>query len=248
MNDRDERRLWERIGVEYNPPLETPRDEMWSVIEHRIGSVDHPSSSEPAATGASGVSEDESAVIELEAARAQRIAGRTAEQAHRLRPALGWAVAAAALLVLGVGIGRMSVSPATMAGGGTDGGPGFASAPALAGNGLAARAHLGRTEALLTMVRADARDGRVDPAVGVWAEDLLAQTRLLLDRPQGVEPGLQDLLLDLELVLVQVVGLAETDSDDAQARTEVELTLKSLDEGEVLPRIQAQIPLSMAGV
>ena len=172
MNDRDERELWERIGVEYNAPLETPRDEIWSAIEDRIGSVDDPSS---------------------------------LEQTQRLRPALGWAVAAAALLVLGVGIGRMSVSPGTNAGGGGDGGPGFAGAPALAtGNGLAARAHLGRTEALLTMVRADARDGRVDPAVGVWAEDLLAQTRLLLDRPQGVEPGLQNLLLDLELVLVQV--------------------------------------------
>ncbi len=248
MNDRDERKLWERIGVEYNPPPETPRDEMWGAIERRIGSVDDSSSVGPVETGAAGASVGESTVIDLEAARAQRIAAGTPEPAHRLRPALGWAVAAAALLVLGVGIGRMSVSPATMAGGGADGGSGLASAPARAGNGLAARAHLGRTEALLTMVRADARDGRVDPAVGIWAEDLLAQTRLLLDRPQGVEPGLQDLLLDLELVLVQVVGLAETDSDDAQARTEVELTLKSLDEGEVLPRIQAQIPLSMAGV
>lgn len=225
MNDRDERKLWERIGVEYNPPVETPREEMWRAIEGRIESSDD----------AGPVGGDGQAVVDLETARQRRRSS--------VRPLFGWAVAAAALLVMGVGIGRMSVAPATLTGGLET-----AAAPATAGgNGLAARAHLGRTEALLTMVRADARDGRVDPAVAVWAEDLLAQTRLLMDRPQGVEPGLQDLLLDLELVLVQVVGLAESESDDAQARTEVELTLRTLDEGEVLPRIQAQIPLSIAG-
>ncbi|NNF13643.1 MAG: hypothetical protein HKN72_10480 [Gemmatimonadetes bacterium] len=228
MNDRDERKLWERVGVEYNPPLETPRDEMWKAIEGRIGSA-----------------EDDRGVVALDSVRGPSI-GAASPRMRVLRPVLGWAAAAAALLVLGVGIGRMSVSPTTVADNDVTAG-GSEAAPAASGNGLAARAHLGRTEALLTMVRADARDGRVDPAVAVWAEDLLAQTRLLIDRPQGVEPGLQDLLLDLELVLVQVVGLAQTDSDDAQARTEVELTLRTLDEGEVLPRIQAQIPLSMAG-
>mgnify|MGYP006969360302 CR=1 FL=1 len=236
MTERDERKLWERIGVEYNPPVETPREEMWQAIEARLQSPDAAATDGTVGPVAGGAP----AVLGLEAARERR--GSHA-RTRGIRTMMGWSVAAAALLVLGVGIGRMSVSPTTSAGG-VD----IASTPTAAeGNGLAARTHLGRTEALLTMVRADARDGRVDPAVAVWAEDLLAQTRLLLDRPQGVEPGLQDLLLDLELVLVQVVGLAETDSDDPQARTEVELTLKTLDEGEVLPRIQAQIPLSMAG-
>ncbi len=80
-----------------------------------------------------------------------------------------------------------------------------------------------------------------------WAEDLLAQTRLLLDRPDGVDPEVRDLLLDLELVLVQVVGVAGAEEDDTRTRTEVELTLRSLDEGEVLPRIQAVLPQTMAG-
>lgn len=227
MTDRDDRGLWGRIGVDYNPPSETPREEMWATIESRIEGDETPR------------------VIDLDAARyARSSAGtqREVSEARSTRPAFGWAVAAAAVLVLGVGIGRMSVSTIPAASG-----PDVTASPSAGGNGLAARTHLGRTEALLTMVRADARDGRVDPAVAVWAEDLLAQTRLLLDRPTGVEPGLQDLLLDLELVLVQVVGLAEADDDDPQSRTEVELTLKTLDEGEVLPRIQAQIPLSMAG-
>ena len=57
-----------------------------------------------------------------------------------------------------------------------------------------------------------------------------------------------DLLLDLEFVLIQIVSVARTGSmDEARTRTELELALRSLEEGEVLPRIQAALPSVKAG-
>ncbi|MDX1494658.1 MAG: hypothetical protein R3253_11390 [Longimicrobiales bacterium] len=228
-NHDEDQDMWTRIGEGYNPPVETPRDEIWARVAQRIDFDEASSAGSPA-----------NPAIDLEAARRRRSAWGVGGRLHR---AAGFAVAAAALVVMGVGIGRMTAPPNPVA-----------EAPAVtpatggtAGNGLAARATLGRTEALLTMVRADARDGRVDPAVTEWADDLLTETRLLLDRPQGVDPELRSLLLDLELVLVQVAGMTAMDGDDERARTEVELTLKSLDQGEVLPRIQAQLPPVLSG-
>ena len=106
------------------------------------------------------------------------------------------------------------------------------------------REHFDRTESLLTMVRTDARAGRIDPATADWASGLLTQTRLLLDASDGRQQEMGDLLLDLELVLIQIVGVAETGAmDEARARTELELALRSLEEGEVLSRIQAALPM-----
>lgn len=217
MSHDDDRVAWRRMGEAYNAPPETPREEMWAEIEARIG--------------------DESVqVVDLAEARLRR----EQTKAPQFRRVAGWAVAAAALVVMGVGIGRMTAPVETAS---TD-----AVAPGEAGTALAlaAREHLGRTESLLTMVRADARDGRVDPAVAMWAEELLGQTRLLLDRPGGVEPSVREILLDLELVLAQVAALATDGQDAAQSQTEIELTLKSLD-GEVMPRLQAVLPYGMAG-
>jgi hypothetical protein len=176
-------------------------------------------------------------VHSLEDARARR---RTASW----RP-LGWAAAAAAVLVLGIGIGRMSAPlPKATA----------PVASAVAPNAGVQRAatvnHLGRTEALLTLVRADARDGRVDPAMGGWARGLLSQTRLLLDSPNTTDPAMRDLLGDLELVLVQIVRVTEVEGvDQGRARTEMNLALQGLEDRDVLPRIQAVVPAGpgMAG-
>jgi hypothetical protein len=56
------------------------------------------------------------------------------------------------------------------------------------------------------------------------------------------------LLEDLELVLIQIVGVAEAGSgDDARRRTELDLAISSLEAGEVLPRIRAALPPGLAG-
>lgn len=224
-HDDEGRAPWERIADGYNRPPPTPRKEMWDAIEARLGTGETASASE---------------VHDL--AERRRREGGPGRAPRTFNRGTGWAVAAAVVLVMGIGIGRITAPDA--------GAPRVASAPAARDNGVdvAAREHLGNTESLLTMVRADARDGRVDPAVAAWADDLLSQTRLLLDTREGLDPAVRDLLLDLELVLVQVAGAAETESmDNARARTEMELTLRSMEQGEVLPRIQAALPAGMAG-
>lgn len=249
MNMKDDARgAWDRVREAYNAPAgDIPREAMWTEIARRIDASEGDRSADSADLAGHGVERrsqerDRTAhVVDLAAERAARTGSSSNLAVRRIA---GWSVAAAALLVLGMGIGRMTAPASPVA----ESAPATTATNGSSGIGLAAREHLGRTESLLTMVRADARDGQVDPAVAGWAEDLLAQTRLLLDRREGVDPELRDLLMDLELVLVQVVGVAGTGSlDDARARTEVELTLRSLDEGEVLPRIQATLPMTMSG-
>lgn len=201
------------LREEYNPPPEVPRDEMWAAVS-------------------AGLESRKAAVVSLDEARGRRMA--------RLGLPLAWAAAAAAVLVVGVGIGRMT-APA---------GPPLAESatqapaePDALVQRVAAVEHLERTEALLRMVRADGAAGRVDPSVGAWARGLLTQTRLLLDLPQGEDPAIQELLEDLELVLVQVVGVTEAaGGDGARAREELTLTLDGMERREVLSRIQAMMP------
>jgi hypothetical protein len=108
---------------------------------------------------------------------------------------------------------------------------------------VAALEHLAHSESLLTLVRADARAGRMEPEVGRWAQSLLTQTRLLLDTPGGTDSVMRELLEDLELVLAQIVGVANTEtSDRGRLREEMALALSGIDERGVLSRIQAAVP------
>jgi hypothetical protein len=160
-------------------------------------------------------------------------------------------LAAAAALVIGVGIGRYAVPAA----------PGTASAPVervaeaagppasatvLTGADLdvptevATSRYLGQTAALLTALPAEARTGQVDAQFAAQARDLLLTTRMLLDSRAGDDPDLRALLSDLELVLAQVAGLRS-----ARDRQELDLITGALEQRDVLPRLQsvvAQIP------
>ncbi len=210
MKEENMDRMVEMAREHYNPPGETPREEMWSAI-------------------AAGLPVRDAEVVDLAAERERR---RSLDTGH----GIGWAVAAAAVLVIGIGIGRMT-APVTSGGS-------VATEEAL-GSGLefAAAEHFGRTESLLTMVRADARSGRIDPAVGGWADGLLSETRLLIDASQSGDPAVEELLQDLELVLMQIVGLTgDPTMDESRARTELELALRGLEERELLPRLQAASP------
>lgn len=217
MNERDRDELSELLREEYNAPPPTPRDEMWAAIEAGL---------EPRTTG----------VRSLDSAPSRRWAA--------LRRPLAWSAAAAAVLVVGVGIGRLTApAPAPVA-----------EAPAFMPNGVdatvlrvAAVEHLGRSETLLRMVRADGRSGRMDPALGTWARGLLTQTRLLLDSSEDQDPAMRELLEDLELVLVQIVGVSQASGEDeSQVREELILALAGLEQSEVLPRIEAVVPSGSA--
>ena len=211
MHDDQLEEMLTGLRDDYNPPPETPREEMWSIIQARLGSHG-------------------GQVVSLEEVRRSRMA--------RYQKPFGWGVAAAAVLVLGLGIGRMTapgVSPEVELA--------RSDAPNAAVLRVAALEHLIRTESLLTLVRADARAGGVEPMVGPWARGLLSQTRLLMDAQGGGDPAMEELLEDLELVLVQIVGVANTsEGDQERVRSELNLALNGMEEREVLPRIQAVIP------
>lgn len=153
-----------------------------------------------------------------------------------LRPWLRWTLAAAAVLLVGIGIGRWTAQQATTATGGTR----VATADT-AGNDVvyqvAATQYLSRTETFLTAFRADLRAGRADTRFTGQARDLLTTTRLLLDSPAADDPRMRALLEDLELVLVQISQLAT-----ARDRHDTDLITQDMDQRSVLPKLRSAIP------
>jgi len=161
----------------------------------------------------------------------------TARRAARRRwvlatqPAFRWGVGIAAVLALGVAIGRWSVAP--------DRAPQAAVSP-LAYR-LAAAQYLTRTEALLTGFRAETRAGEPGGQFATQARDLLATTRLMLDSPAANDVRLKSLLEDLELVLAQIAQLpAGADREDVQSINQ------GLEQRSVLLRIRTASPAGPA--
>lgn len=161
---------------------------------------------------------------------------------HRwLMPAAG----IAATLIVGIGIGRMSVTPAD-----TPMGPG-AAGPVATQPPVAPPAtvvvdplqrttldYLARTVALLiqlpsngspTSVRSVANDQKLITE----ASQLLGTTRILLDSPAASDAHLRDLLEDLELVLAQVARLQTAPRAD-----ELTFIAEAVNEREVVPRLR----------
>lgn len=176
---------------------------------------------------------------------------KTSERRTFWHRAPGW-MAAAATLVLGVGIGRYAVpsqSEAPVAIQAAD----VRRPDAPPGRGMvlhdaqldipyevATSRYLGQTAALLIALPGEARTGQVGAQFAAQARDLLQTTRLLLDSQAGDDPDLRALLSDLELVLAQVAGLRS-----ARDREELDLITGALEQRDVLPRLQsvvAQIP------
>jgi len=170
---------------------------------------------------------------------AEIAARREAERTRVVRPWMRWGMAAAAVLVLGIAIGRYTAPQ-------RDGVPtasdvvGAAGTPIANGDAyrVAARQYLSRTEVFLTGFRADARRGKLDSSFTASARNLLISTRLILDSPAGQDPRLRDLLEDLELVLAQIAQYEH--GDDAQ------LIDQGLDQRGVLLRLRAEIPAGPA--
>ncbi|HET7458741.1 MAG TPA: hypothetical protein VFJ74_13925 [Gemmatimonadaceae bacterium] len=104
---------------------------------------------------------------------------------------------------------------------------------------LAAAEHLALTETLLTTVSADARAGRADSSVALWARDLLGTTRMLLDSPAARDPKMARLLEDLELVLAEVAQLRPARGDGSELRA-IDRTVR---QRGVLTRLRATVPV-----
>lgn len=171
-------------------------------------------------------------------------AKRRADRARR--PGAGrwipWAAAAAAILAVGVGLGRLSAP----------GGRAATSAPAAArvtaapprvnetAYRLATAEHLGQAEAFLALFRASVRSRGQEHLASATARQLLATNRLLLDSPAADDPRTRLLLEDLELVLAEIAQL----SPEATARDR-ELIQEGMERGGVLPRLRTMVPAGM---
>ena len=151
------------------------------------------------------------------------------------RPVLRWGVGIAAVLALGIAIGRWTRgAPGPMPSEAIATAPGQASPLAYR---LAAAQYLTRTEALLTGFRAETRAGEPAGQFARQARDLLGTTRLMLDSPAANDVRLKSLLEDLELVLAQIAQLpAGADREDVQ------LINQGLEQRSVLLRLRTATP------
>jgi hypothetical protein len=145
----------------------------------------------------------------------------------------------AALLALGVAIGRLS-APASPSGtaappavaGTLSAVPGRAERGAVAAQLVTAQ-HLGRVETFLTEF--DTQPAAQD--FSVQAKELLSTTRLLLDSKRLTDAGTRKLLEDLELVLVQIAALNPDDRHE-----ELDFIADGLAQSHLRSRVSNAIP------
>ncbi len=163
------------------------------------------------------------------------VAARRNRHVIELRPWMRWAVAAAAVLILGIGIGRWTAHQATR-----DNESPIASTSDSSRNlvyAVAATQYLSRTETFLTSFRAPGRSRADNARFASQARDLLTTTQLMIDSPAGDDPRLRPLLEDLELVLVQIAQL-----DARGGAHDTDLITQGMNQSNVLPKLRSAIP------
>lgn len=203
----------------FRRPPEPPIDEMWAEIEARAGLANQTSD--------------------------QSVSPFTPLVAKRRGFRIPSWIGIAATLVIGIGIGRGStaIGHVTIP---VDRDPVVAIGPssAIPRNDpsldrpyeLETSQYLGQTAALLTALPSEVKAGHSDRQFASRATDLLARTRLLMDSPAANEPGMRDLLEDLELVLAQVVRL-RTNAN----RTDLDIINRALEQRDVIPRLRTAV-------
>jgi hypothetical protein len=154
---------------------------------------------------------------------------------RQLRP-FRWAAGIAALLALGIGLGRLTVRspqpvPAPV--------PLATEVPKAKGTAyqIATIEHLSQSEAFLTLFRASLRTGGNERLAPATAGQLLATNRLLLDSPAASDARTRLLLQDLELVLAEIAQL----SPRPKTR-DLDLITEGLEQGGVLSRLRTAVP------
>jgi hypothetical protein len=147
-------------------------------------------------------------------------------------------LAIAATLVIGIALGRASMSL------GTKTTPAPTQTVASIANTVSdvpyeveTSKYLGQTAALLIALPSEVKAGRADEAFVGRAGELLGRTRLLLDSPASRDPQMKTLLEDLELVLAQVVRL----QNDSTSRSELDRIARALEQRDVLPRLRSAV-------
>lgn len=151
-------------------------------------------------------------------------------------------IAAAAALVIGIGIGRYvprstsAVVPESTVAANTPSSAGDTSAVADAYRDQTNN-YFGQAAALLISLPAKEANGRTDAAFAAKATDLLVTTRLLIDSPAAAQDAkLRALLEDLELVLVQIARL-RTEKN----KSDLDLIHQAVEQGDVLSRLNSAV-------
>lgn len=156
---------------------------------------------------------------------------RRAQRGTRRHVWLQWGVGLAAMLAIGIGLGRMTAREQN---GAT---PVVAQVTDATPNRVtyqvAVAQHLGRAEALLTSFRTETRGAAVDPQLAAFARDLLTTTQMLLDSPAADDAKVAALLEDLELILAQIARMS------APSAEEREIIQDGMNKTAVLPRLRA---------
>jgi hypothetical protein len=214
---------------DYNAPPETPREAIWERIV------------------AQRAAEKEAAFPDTPKVEFPRsIWHRTLRRpgAHPRPPLrrLFLGAGIAAVLALGIGLGRLSinsrdpavapvVTPAPVA---TQTAPRASNAAYQ----LAATEYLSQSEAFLTLFRASVRGNAGNERLAsATARQLLATNRLLLDSPAGSDAKTRLLLQDLELVLAEIAQL----SPESRHR-DLDLITEGLERGGVMSRLRTAVP------
>ena len=157
------------------------------------------------------------------------------EKTEHLRP-LRWPAAIAAILALGIGLGRLSapkpgpVAPVQVA---SDTAPRTKDVAYR----ITTMEHLGQSEAFLTLFRASVRGGGKEQLASATARQLLATNRLLLDSPAASDARTRLLLQDLELVLAEISQLSPRPSSP-----DLELITEGIERGGVMSRLRTAVP------
>lgn len=149
-----------------------------------------------------------------------------------LRPVFWWPVAAAALLLLGIGLGRWSKVGEPTTSEVVESTP---EAPhQVDPYAVVAARHLNRAETLLTHFESGTAPAISRTQLSSWARALLNDTRLLMDSPAMDEPTTRELLSDVELLLALIVRLDANDTPEAIA--------DGLRNSGLLDRLRSRIP------
>jgi hypothetical protein len=152
-------------------------------------------------------------------------------------PWVRWGLAAAAVLALGITIGRFTAiqrpgTPAVAAREGTGG----ADAAVSTAYQVVALQHLRKVEMFLSAFRTDA--GAL-PTAGTpaSARELLAGTRLIMDSPAGQDQRVAALLQDIELLLAQIAHFTGEDGPE-----EFDMIQRGMERRGVLLKLRSVVP------
>jgi hypothetical protein len=203
-----------RAAKDYNEPSAVPREEIWTRI--------------------------------VAARQGAPRATRELEQQRRTRlwiwPSAG--IAAAALIAVGVAIGRRVER--THIDHVADQAPRSTQQPAPGDSNrsnsaaiayrLAVLNHLAGSEAMIVSFRASARRGDVDAQLATWSRDLLSETRMLESSAAADDIAMKRLLADLELVIAQIVQYS---NHGTHAADDLDLIERSIDRRAVLPKLRS---------